>query len=622
MPFFTWPESRRVWGKHSFGNSIYHTYYDWFRFQAVTLSATANYEQNIDSVAKDLNGVQVTYSRTTSYCVTINGPPFSPHTTSGGGTTKWRLVFGKGETRYITNTEKGKFPYQEWQQGGGYIWKSSVTSASNNDVREYEVGKAGWPFETWRYKFNNGYTTGSESGRQQAGGYYTGIPTFSGTKTTTGYTILDKTELKQTTGIFKGVIDLALQGLYYRPETQPENFLWVPNVYNFQGEGGRHETLLEEIGVGFYGYRDGFGLLDQNRPILSLAGIAGEATQDNVSETTTTIPASFVRATFTESINGSTTNRAEEAEMGTYLYIDISSKTTTITEYTKSYKNYSVPPIIDTTTTTQIYIARSVKTGQLYEGFVKQEYTKHGYSVSDNVFYKTTWVENPFPVGRGGGGSATVVENWGANTQYYHERSEYGRTLAKWPVNIGRLAQVYETSKAGYYYTDPDVMYKDPTDISTYLRLNTYKCFDGTCIDIKRVANKVFFQTAKTANDSIAFHTFKEPRNAERRLKGTDSLQSILNYGTRTTSVMGGYYIYESPYSGYPSYSKGPFGDSMGYVGQATYKDSYGNIKSTTAYANEGANPEGPAQAGIGRYGFQQDDEFYDVHLPFQQSYI
>lgn len=616
MPHFTWPESQRVFGKHSFGDSASYTYYDWFRWQAVTISRTGNFQQNIDNVAKDINGIVVTYSATTSYCFTINGPPFSPHTTSGGGTTKWKLVIGKGESKYITNTEKGKFSYPRTLAGGGYRPSSSSTSARNVDSIEYEVGKDQWPYETFRG--DNGKPRGGTfSGRRLANGYWIGIPTFSGTKTATGYTILDKTELKETTGTFEGVIDLATEYPLAFPKTQPKNFLWCPLVNHYYGEI-RYDTLLEKIGVGFYGYRD---QNDKLRPILSLAGIASEATQDNVSETTTTIPVSFVRATFTESINGSTTNRAEEVGMGTYQYIDIVHRTTTITEYTKSFKNYALPPIIDTTTTKKIYISNSMKTGQKYVGFIGLEYTKNGLSVSDNALYKTTWVENPFPVGRGGGETAVVVENWGLNTHYYSNRLEYGRTLAKWPVNIGRLAQVYETSKAGYYYTNPDSMYKDPTDLSTYLRVNYYKCFDGTCVDIAHVANNTFFQTAKTANNSIAWHTFKEPRNAEKRLKGTDSLQSKLDYSTRTTSVMGGYYIYDSPYSGYPSYSRGPFGDSMNYKGKATYKDGYGNIKSTTAYANGGDYPEGPAQAGIGCFNFNAEfDNPENPPLPFQKS--
>jgi len=615
MPYFTWPESKRVWGKYSFGDSVFDTYYDFFRQQHVTITYTRNFQLNNNIAQKDINGVAVTYSWTSTYGITVNGPPFSPLTTKRGGTTTWKQIIGQGETKQFTDVETGKFIYQKGVGGGGWVWSSSITTASNVNGFIHNVGKEQWPYETQRgTAFGQTY-----SGRNPANGYWTGIPTYSGTKTTTGYTILDKTELKSTTGIFRGILDVYGYGYYDAPETQPKNFLWVPNMGHYWGED-RYDTFLDKIGVGFYGYRDA-DFPFENRPILSLVGINSEATQDNVSETTTTIPVSFIPATFTEIINGSTTNRVEEQVMGTFQYIDFESKTTTITEYTKSYKNDSLLPIIDTRTTTQIYISNSVKTAQRYVGFLSLEYTQNGFSVSDNALYKTTWVENPFPVGNGGGGTAVLVENWGANTRLYSDRNEYGRTLAKWPVNIGKLAQIYDTSKAGYYYTNPDSMYKDPTDISTYLRLDTYECFDGTCVDIRHVANKDFFQTAKTANNSIAWHTFKEPRNAEKRLKGTDSLQSELNYSTRTTSVMGGYYIYDSPVSGYPSYSNGPFGDSMSYKGEATYKDSYGNIKSTTAYANAGVYPEGPAQAGIGFFDFQYEFDNPDrPPLPYQQS--
>jgi len=614
MPYFTWPESIRVWGNLSFGDSYYLAYYDWFRQQHVTGQETGAFEQGIDIVKKDINGVAITYSTTRSYCGTINGPPFSPLTTFGSATTKYKNIIGQGRTHWVTHVEKGKFIYQQPQAGGGYRWKSSSTSTSVVDVNEFRVGKENWPYET--YFGRNLY--GTVSGRQLANGYYTGIPTFSGSKTTTGYTILDKTELKQTTGKVYGIIDLGDAGPYYRPETQPKNFLWVPNGNDYYGEI-RYESLLDKIGVGFYGFRDRSYSFDQDRPILSLAGISGVATEDKESETTTTIPVSFIRATFTQNVNGRTTQRGEPAIMGSYQYPEGVYKTTTVTEFFSSYKNYNLPPIVDTRTKTLISVLWSVKTGENYVGFAKLEYTKNGTTISNNEWIKTTYVDHPFPA-VGGGESAIVDENFGFNTHYYWGRNEAGRTLAKWPVNIGWLAQAYDTSKAGYYYTNPNSMYKDPTDLSTYLSVNYYKCFDGTCVDIAHVANKDFFQTAKTANNTVAFHTYKQPRNAEKRKFGTDSLVSRLDYSARTTSKMDIYYHSNAPYTGYPSYSKGPFGDPMSYQGSATYKDEYSNIKSKTVYANEGNYLLGPAQHGIGSFDYQGAGDSDRPPLAFQQS--
>jgi hypothetical protein len=613
MPYFTWPESIRVWGNYSYGDSYYLTYYDWFKWQHVAGQETGAYEQGIDIVQKDLNGVAITYSATRSYGGTINGPPFSPLTTLGSATTKNKNIIGRGRTNWVTHVEKGKFIYREEQAGGGFRWKSSSTSTSVVDVNEFRVGKEGWPYET--YIGRNPY--GTYSGRQLANGYYTGIPTYSGSKTTTGYTILDKTELKQTTGTFYGIIDLAEFGPYNRPETQPKNFLWVPNGYDYYGGAG-YESLLDKIGIGFYGFRDRTYSFDQNRPILSLAGINSDATLDNVSETTTTIPVSFIRATFTQNVNGKTTIRVEPEIMGSYWYPDEDEKTTTVTEFFSSYKNYNLPPIVDTRTKTLISVSRLIKTGELYLGFARLEYTKKGSTISNNNWIKTTYVDHPF-LTVGGGGSSIVVENWGLNTHYYSNRNEAGRTLAKWPVNIGWLAQAYDTSKAGYYYTNPNSMYKDPTDLSTYLSVNYYKCFDGACVDIAHVANKDFFQTAKTANNTEAYHTHKQPRNAVKRKFGTDSLLSKLDYSTRSTSYFG-YYYGVGAITGYPSYSKGPFGDPMSYEGSATYKDEYSNIKFRTVYANEGSYLLGPAQQGIGYFDYQEENDPERPPLAFQQS--
>jgi hypothetical protein len=165
-------------------------------------------------------------------------------------------------------------------------------------------------------------------------------------------------------------------------------------------------------------------------------------------------------------------------------------------------------------------------------------------------------------------------------------------------------------------------MYKDATDLSTYLQRDYYKCFDGTCIDIKHIANKDSFQTAKTLNNSLALHTVRSPRTSEIRSFGTDSLQSIMDYSTKETSNISGYF-FNPAYSGVPSYTKGPFGDSMSYSGLSTSKDSYSNIKFKTVLANASDYPEGPAQAGIGFFrGPDEGREADRPALPFQQSTI
>ena len=613
MPVFTWPESQRVYGKWTFGDSITHTYFDyWNGQQNVRYSQSFVYEQNIDQAQKDLNGVQVTYSISSTQAVTREGGFGSPHTYSASGVTKWRQVWGKGDTQWVTYAGAGKFSYRSYYGTDG-AWKPAitVTFTSGVNIREYAIGKEKWPYETYSGKINSE----TYSGKQLANGYYTGIPTYSGTSIGTGYTIIDKTELKRTTGTFRGIIDLGSMSPYYRPETQPKNFVWMPATVHYYGEI-RAIALLDKIGVGFYGYRDSNYYWMGARPILSLAGINSEATLDSVSETTTTIPVSFIKATFNEKVNGNTTYRVEPYIVGTYQYVVGDYTTTKITEYFSTGTNYRLPPIVDTRTATVYTYTNSVQKGDLYDGFAKVDYTRTGFSVSKNELYKTTYSDRPF-VASGGGESGSYWENWGFNTHYRFDRSEFGRTMAKWPVNIGRLAQIYETSKAGYYYTDPKSMYKDPTDLSTYLKVNYYKCFDGTCVDIRHVANKAFFQTAKTANNSIAFHTYREPRNADKRLKGTDQLQSIFSYSTKTTNNMGG-----KAYSGHPSYSKGPFGDSMIYNGEATYKDQYSNIKSTTVYANDGQGLEGPAQAGIGYLSYNEYDDDGTPYppLPFQQA--
>ena len=195
--------------------------------------------------------------------------------------------------------------------------------------------------------------------------------------------------------------------------------------------------------------------------------------------------------------------------------------------------------------------------------------------------------------------------------------------------HVGWLNQEYVTSKIGYFFTDPDKRYQNANYVSSYLRKNYYRCYDGTCLDIVRNADKWEFQTASTVNNSLVLHSRKYPRSTSKGSSGTDSLVSEFSFKSTAKSNCNNYYGHRM-LTGVPSYTNGPYGDKITFKGVNTFCDEHNNLKLSNVKldAFQIIPHEAPAQTGVGFYDAFGDWEENDNEglffgaLSFQQDRI
>lgn len=461
--------------------------------------------------------------------------------------------------------------------------------ARNKGIGDYSYDvnvkyeKLAWPIERH-------VDYGGNTATYLANGYFTGPPTYRTTGIKYAFTIKDKTSLQW--GTYNTDITIVVNGPHTTQKSKPEHFLWVA--------GGTGNGVALEVGMGFYDFRadfdNSFGrywgyehpnyrkLINSVKLSMDRSSeeyvISGKQYANVFSDFKTNGRVASHNYLLVSSYSHKEIKKTPTTETVGFVYSIGKSTDTTLWRRTNEFADDDEPwPIIDTEktvgikgvwTTTfakgtfnagadrrPIYTATQDDDGSYY---LTTSMGRHDVGVGHTVQFKqglsasySNYLGKLKAVGVNLRGSTNAG---GANDYYLTEYQQFGFIQRK-----------HETSKRGYYFTDPDTVYKCATEVGTDFDVNTFRCHDATCIDIKRYANAQIFQTAKTYNNSIALATLKNPRSTSRAMRDTISLESVQGYSTYQTEEIR---IYDTrwdsaPIWGHPKYKKNEYGEDASY---------------------------------------------------------
>lgn len=452
--------------------------------------------------------------------------------------------------------------------------------------------KANWPYEKIVTMGNNA-GGGSRSGStlQLANGYFTGPPTYRTTGKREGYSIQNKTSLVYTST--KTDITILVTGPHATQKSKPENFLWVAGGVG--GGDGYVGTRVEEACIVYYDFRGDFGFGGgwPNYRRFLIPSLTKSHLSSAQNFTLGGIQRSIPFSQITKSTSW-TYPRGRGEGFSTMHERCITQKPITHlrgtsragnTIYWSSSAEDELWPIIDTYSTT-------------YESQFYSKYSGFSYNVAkesvpiivwtydlDGDLVATTSSGNEERNGyatemhqRGNYSSSGYNEN-GEQHQTYYRNYEHGYCLTM-PLELGYIHRKHETSKRGYFYTDPDNRFKNAKDVGDSLDLSTYQCYDAQCIDFKLYADAQAFQTAKTYNNSAVLATRKQPRNASRRTMHTLTLESVQDFKTLTKAKTNNAdpIRFATPAMGFAKQINNEYGEiaSYNFSGFTTSKDSTG----------------------------------------------
>ena len=558
-----------------------------------TGNGSTAYQLSCDVVTENPNGVRIvaTNSSSNSQSAIAN-------------------CFGIGDIRnyFAKNNRTGR---SEWRVGEGYteIVKAGITAGGNggdmicfgvHDDNNYQIVynfdygltasylQLAWPREKIVTRLSN--TEGSTSGSytQLAQGYFTGPPTYKTTGSVYGFKIKDKTSLEFTNYVTDITITVAEP--HITQKSKPANFRWVAGGVE---PSGQVRTRAKEMAIGYYDFRGdfspNFGYHPNYRKLINSIKLNMSTSYEEFTLNGNSYPVPLSIRTVTSPAGSATYKDIAGTPSTAQGFVwHFPSSTTTI-----GWKNTNTGdddeedepwPIIDTEKTVSskevwtttfggdvnrvgidqrpVFTAVRDDDGAYYLSTTMGKYeVGYGYFASG---YKTS-TRNNYPF------ATRIVTGSGSMTNY--GSLDYILTEYK---EFGSIKRKHETSKRGYYFTDPETLYKNATEVGTRFDINTYPCYDATCIDVKLYANKNAFQTAKTYNNSAVLVTRKAPRNTIRGVSDTLTLQGVQSFSTHQTEETR---IWDTRYDstpiwGHPKYKKNEYGE------EATY--SFKGFKETT----------------------------------------
>jgi len=514
----------------------------------------------VNQIVTDPNGVIITQSASGGFTATVlaawpNTGTFSyGHATTAYGST----TLGRG----------GKFKVI-----GDFEWERNVN-----------YGKLAWPSERHTDEYGN-------TGTHLANGYFTGPPTYRTTGSKWAFKIKNKTSLEWNNYVTD--ITIVVSGPHTSQKSKPEHFLWVA--------GGTGNGVALEVGMCFYDFRADFDnsygrYIGNEHPNYRKLFNSVKLSMDSSAEEYVLSGRNYANVFSNFQTKGRTTSEKYLA-ISTYSHKELKKvpatetvgfvhaiyKSTNTTRWSITNDEYDDDdepwPIIDTEKTVGgklVWTTTFAKGPFNAGGSNRPVYT--AIQDDDGSYYLTTSLGR-HDVGWG----HTAQSQQGVSVSYsdslgrlrYTGRSMRGGTdlrgndyyLTEYQ-QFGFIKRKHETSKRGYYFTDPDSVYKCATEVGTDFDVNTFHCHDATCIDIKNYANAQIFQTAKTYNNSLALATLKNPRNTSRAMSDTISLESVQGYSTYQTEETR---IWDTRYNsapiwGHPKYKKNEYGEDASYT--------------------------------------------------------
>lgn len=556
---------------------------------------------NCNIVAGDPNGVNISRSASASAIGSANGLCWGIAGDSRGGT--------------VNNSYNGQ---SVWAVGQGYsedVTNGATHQNLNGDLNCFGVNASGYD----QYEFNNNYgvtksfvkmawprekifgkttvthSNATDAYTQLAQGYFTGPPTYKTTGNKWAFTIKSKTSLVWSNYVTD--ITILVGGPHTTQKSMPEHFFWVaggvnpcPHVF----------TRAKEYVNCYYDFRADFdnsygryiGYVHPNyRKLINSTKLNMSSSVEKFTLNGVAYSNQFSSRLVTNA-GGKTTFKDlagyASTDKGWVYSAESSTKTTGWKNTNTGYDDDEQEPwpIIDTERTvankvvwTTTFGGNAIRVGQ----GVRPVYTA---SQDEDGSYFLSTAMGQYEVGYNDGIALTVsnktsnaytnytriVTGAGA-TEAFGKDKDYYITDYK---EFGIIHRKHETSKRGYYFTDPDIIYKCATDVGTDYDVNTFLCHDATCIDIKRYANAQIFQTAKTYNNSLVIAKLKSPRNTSMAMSDTISLESVQNYFTYQTEETR---IWDTRYDsapiwGHPKYKKNEYGEDASY--------SYSGFTTTT----------------------------------------
>ena len=543
------------------------------------------YQLSCDVVAEDPNGVAIVATNSNSNsqsaranCYNIGDIRGYSAKSSRNGRTEWRVGEGCTEIVKAGNTYGGF---------GGDMYCFGVYVNSNYRVAyNFDYGvtasylKLAWPKEKIVTKFSNTEYSTSGSYTQLANGYFTGPPTYKTTGSVYGFKIKDKTSLQWSNYVTD--ITILVQGPNTTQKSKPANFLWVAGGVE---PSGNVRTRAKEMAIGYYDFRGdfspNFGYHPNYRKLINSIKLTMSTSYEEFTLNGNSYPVPLsIRVVTSPAGSATYKDIAGTPSIATGFVWHFPSSTNT-TGWKNTNTGYDDEedepwPIIDTEKTVSskevwtttfggdvnrvgidqrpVFTAVRDDDGSYYLST-----TMGKYEVGYNYFaegFKTSTRNNYI-------GFTRYVSGSGSRTYYGYDK-DYILTEYK---EFGSIKRKHETSKRGYYFTDPETLYKNATEVGTRFDIATYSCYDATCIDVKLYANKNALQTAKTYNNSAVLVTRKEPRNTIRGVSDTLTLQSVQGFSTHQTEETR---IWDTRYDstpiwGHPKYKKNEFGEEATY---------------------------------------------------------
>lgn len=453
------------------------------------------------------------------------------------------------------------------------VQRSAVTNNGYTNKGRYSQHE--WPFEKIETFFSNTYTSESGSYLQLANGYFTGPPTYKTTGSKYGFVIVSKTSLKWTTT--NTDITILVTGPHTTQKSKPENFLWVAGGIGMVGAS----TRPEEICVGYYDMMDnmwyeglpayrhyGISLLPSEHSTSNETfAIKGQSFDNKIAETTYSAVNKFPN--YTEQAQA--TRKFIAWQKKSIYYSDPKTIPSSTTYWSINENEEDYWPIIQTVE--QTYQKTLYEAGSdyyTYKAGMDKRPVRTMLALENGDEYVSTTngdYEIREALVEAKDEASTMGINYergiNKNTTYFGYNKDYYLT---WPVELGFVHQKHETSKKGYYFTSPQTLFKNATEVGTKFDFDTYRCFDATCIDIKRYARATAFQTGKTYNNSLVLATRKAPRNTSRGVSDTLSLQSIQSFSTYDTVRYTNTDLRNAgPACGIHKYKLNPYGESASY---------------------------------------------------------
>jgi hypothetical protein len=512
--------------------------------------------------------------------------------TDGGAT----VEVGRGATRILNQNRgvgRGNSSPQEYWKADGQGESFNYNGTFETEYKSFEWPKEGYKTSykfTQRQRFTRFLTPSdgtdfnynivvtysqseSGSGTNLAQGHYSGPPFYSTTTLTDGYTIVGSKLSFSTTTMDTVILAPPISAC----KTKPENFVWIA--------GGFHEFQPIAYGVAEVLMREQFLELGiRERVNFAEIGQETRETIDNLSVISSSYQVSNVPLVYSQEkvVNGnaSVTNLTTPTIMVTGAWIRpiSTARNTKNISYNWDEEEDEQYPIISTTETT-VYSVKYVTESQMLG--LAQNNPVVGTGVSTNAYgnyINSTAQFYPFGPDYYGGTSKVRI-----NTTLGDERRSQSSGTTKivsvkqgvWTASraVGFLSREYETSKIGYFYTDPDGRYFNAKGINTVFDTDNYRCYDATCIDFHRYANAEVFQTATTfGNDRVSVKR-KSPRDGRRWTRSLNLLSSKDNFKQTATQNAGVHGV-----TGHLMNTVSPYGDTATYISQGI-KESKGIAK-------------------------------------------